>query len=117
MLKNYIKIAWRNLTQHKSYTAINIVGLAVGMACCVLIALYAKEELSYDNFHENTDRIIAVGAESDFLGRSLSSPHALAGAMVNDMPAVEAATTYNGAGPLKLSREGQDFVGKVGTLY
>jgi|GEM_PF-3523736 len=51
MLKNYIKIAWRNLRARKTYTAINIIGLAVGLAACFLIGLYVQDELSYDEFH------------------------------------------------------------------
>lgn len=57
MLKNYLKIALRNLVRHKAYSAINIFGLAIGIACCLFIALYVQDELSYDRFHENVDRI------------------------------------------------------------
>ncbi|NUO81311.1 ABC transporter permease [candidate division KSB1 bacterium] len=60
MLKNYLKIAFRNLIKHKGYTAINIAGLAVGMACCYLILLYVRHELSYDRFHEKAERIYRV---------------------------------------------------------
>jgi len=109
MLRNYIKIAWRNLTQHKSYTLINILGLAVGMACCVLISLYIKEELSYDTFHEKADRIVAVGVEGGFFGRTLSSPYPLADALVDEIPEVEQAVRIDGTGTLNLSRDGQSF--------
>jgi putative ABC transport system permease protein len=57
MLKNYFKLALRNLIKHKLYSLINILGLAVGIACCIMILLYVQEELSYDKFHENADRI------------------------------------------------------------
>ena len=60
MLKNYIKIAYRNLLRHKGYTFINLIGLAVGMACCLLIALYVQDELSYDRYHEKADQIYRV---------------------------------------------------------
>ncbi len=50
MVSNYLKIALRNLTRFKAYSAINITGLAVGMACCILILLYVFDELSYDRF-------------------------------------------------------------------
>ncbi|MBX2922480.1 MAG: ABC transporter permease [Chitinophagaceae bacterium] len=52
MLKNYFKIAWRNLWKSKTYSSINIIGLAVGMACMVLMVLFVKNELSYDTFHQ-----------------------------------------------------------------
>ena len=51
MLKNYLTIAWRNLTKHKLYSAINIVGLSVGMAACVVIALFVYYERSFDRMH------------------------------------------------------------------
>lgn len=60
MFKNYFKIAWRNLLKKKVYSFINIVGLGVGMACCVLIFMFVQDELSYDNYHENADRIYRV---------------------------------------------------------
>ncbi|HMB89686.1 MAG TPA: ABC transporter permease [Rhodothermales bacterium] len=60
MFKNYLKIALRNLRKHKLYTAINVTGLAVGLACCLLILLFVRDELSYDRFHANADRIYRV---------------------------------------------------------
>jgi putative ABC transport system permease protein len=57
MLKNYLKIALRNLRRHKGYTFINIAGLAIGMACCALMLLFIRHELSYDRFHKRADRI------------------------------------------------------------
>jgi putative ABC transport system permease protein len=60
MLQNYIKIAWRNLVKGKLYALINIVGLAVGIASCLLIGLYIYEELRYDRFHENSDQVYRV---------------------------------------------------------
>lgn len=63
MFKNYLKIAIRNVQKHKGYAFINIVGLAIGMACCILIVTYILTELSYDKYHENADRIYRIGAE------------------------------------------------------
>jgi putative ABC transport system permease protein len=57
MLKNYLKIALRNLRRHKGYTFINIAGLTVGMACCALMLLFIRHELSYDRFHKNAKHI------------------------------------------------------------
>jgi putative ABC transport system permease protein len=51
MLKNYIKIAWRNLWKNKVFSCINIAGLSVGMAACILIMLFVSYEKSFDNFH------------------------------------------------------------------
>jgi putative ABC transport system permease protein len=60
MLKNYFKIAFRNLWRKRSYSFINVIGLAVGMACCFLISLYVLFEFSYDRFHSKADRIYRV---------------------------------------------------------
>ncbi|HEY5327689.1 MAG TPA: ABC transporter permease [Mucilaginibacter sp.] len=57
MIINYIKIAWRNLTKQKLYSLINISGLAVGLAVCMMIMMYVAHETSYDRFHKNADRI------------------------------------------------------------
>ncbi|MBD3630820.1 ABC transporter permease [Cyclobacterium sp.] len=60
MLKNYIKIAWRNLLKNKGYTFINIFGLGLGMACCFLIYTFVQDELSVDAYHEKGDRIYRI---------------------------------------------------------
>jgi len=60
MLGNYIKITFRNMKRHKGYTFINIAGLAVGIACTIFILLWVRDELSFDRFHENADRIYRV---------------------------------------------------------
>jgi len=63
MFKNYLIIALRNIKRSKIYSVINIFGLAVGMACCIVIMLFVQDELSYDRFHENADRIYRVANE------------------------------------------------------
>ena len=60
MFKNHLKTALRNLVRNKTYAAINIIGLAVGIAACLLIFLVIQFELSFDNFHKNKDRIYRV---------------------------------------------------------
>lgn len=60
MLKNYLKIALRNVKKSKTYSFINILGLAIGMACCILILFYVQDELSYDRYNEKADRIYRV---------------------------------------------------------
>ena len=56
MNANYLKVAIRNLMRNKTFSAINILGLAIGIACCMLILLYVQDELNYDRHHENADR-------------------------------------------------------------
>lgn len=60
MLQNYFKIAFRNLMRHKVFSLINLFGLTIGLACCLLIALFILDELSYDRYHEKADRIYRV---------------------------------------------------------
>src|SRR6476659_713566 len=60
MLKNYFKIAWRNIKRHKAYSAINILCLAIGIAACLLILQYVSYELSYENFQANKTRLYRV---------------------------------------------------------
>lgn len=60
MLRNYLKIAWRNLIRKKAYSAINITGLAIGITCCILITLYVQDELSYDRYNTNFNQIYRV---------------------------------------------------------
>jgi putative ABC transport system permease protein len=63
MFRNYLKIALRNLVRYKGYTAINVLGLTAGIASCVLICLYIQDELSYDRFHAQADRIYRIDNE------------------------------------------------------
>lgn len=60
MLKNYLKTSLRSLSKHKEYSTINILGLAIGMTCVILIMMFVQEELSYDRFHKNKDQIYRV---------------------------------------------------------
>ena len=60
MLRNYLKITWRNVKRNKAYSLINIAGLALGIACCILILLWIQDELSWDRFHENAENIYRV---------------------------------------------------------
>jgi putative ABC transport system permease protein len=75
MLKNYLKIAWRSLTTHKMYSFINIIGLAIGLAACMLIMLYAGHEWSYDGFHKNAARIYWVQAKLKMGNDSFYMPY------------------------------------------
>ena len=95
MLANYLKIAVRNLLRRRGYALINISGLAVGIACCLLIALYVAHELSYDRHYENVDRTYRVITEyrgAGEGGRGAFSTTPLAETLVREYPEVEEAT-------------------------
>ena len=68
MFKNYLKVAFRNIWRHKGYSLINILGLSIGMALCLLILLYVQDEMSYDAFHEHAERIVRVARVEDHNG-------------------------------------------------
>jgi len=68
MLKNYLKIAWRNLLKNKTHTFINVTGLSVGMAVAMLIGLWIRDEVSYDKYFQNYDRLVRVMQHQTFNG-------------------------------------------------
>lgn len=100
MLKNYLTIALRNLARHKGYAFINVLGLAVGIAASVLVMLYVVDELGYDRFHENADRIHRITADWSNKGDSkihqLGTPWILAKTIRDKYPQVEALTQITG---------------------
>ena len=95
MVKNYLTIAFRNLHRNFGYTVINLLGLAVGMAACLLIGLYVGDELSYNEFHGNANRIQVIGVDNRFFGRSIATSYPVASVMEASLPFVEhAVRTY-----------------------
>jgi ABC-type antimicrobial peptide transport system permease subunit len=89
MIKNYFIIALRNLLKNKIYSLINIFGLTVGLAACILIALWVQDELSFDRFHKNVNNIFRVISYKGSLeDRSASSPAPLGPAMKESIPDV-----------------------------
>jgi len=98
MFRNYFKIAFRNLWRNKSYSAINIVGLGVGIAICLLIFLVIQFETSFDDFHTNKDRIYRVVTEfKDPSGTNFSSgvPYPMPAALKQDLPQLDAVSQIN----------------------
>jgi putative ABC transport system permease protein len=98
MLKNYLKIALRNLWKNKAFSAINIIGLASGLAVCLLIVLYVADELSYDKYNVNADRIYRLDADLYFNSTSAIfavAPDPLALTLKREYPVVEEMTRVN----------------------
>lgn len=93
MWKNYLIVAFRNLQRSKLHSAINIFGLAVGLAAVVLISLYIQDETSYDKFHEDADDIYRIAWWTD--NPQTRTPHPMAQALVNDFPQVESAVSLS----------------------
>lgn len=94
MINNYLKIAWRNLLKHKSFSLINIFGLAIGIAACMIIFIYVRHELTFDQYNKNAGRIARITAtvhapESDIA--MAPTPALLAPTLQNEYPEVAAA--------------------------
>lgn len=101
MIKNYLKIALRTIIRHKAYSAINILGLAMGLTCIILIMLFVKDELSYDSYHKKKDRIFRI--VSHYTGATQSQifvigEHKLAPLLRTDFPDVELITRIGNIG-------------------
>ena len=92
MLKNYLKIALRNLTRNKVFSIINIAGLSLGLACCMLIVLYTKDEISFDRFQKNKDRLFRIQAtiSDENETRTIGSTNAIHGpTFKEEIPEIE----------------------------
>ncbi|MBN1210999.1 MAG: ABC transporter permease [candidate division Zixibacteria bacterium] len=98
MFKNYIKVAFRHIIRHKAYSFINITGLSVGMACCLLIFFWVYNEISFDRFHQKVDRIYRLTeftrSADGFVRNRVSTPPPLSEALVREFPDVEEATRF-----------------------
>lgn len=95
MLRNYFKVALRNILKHKFFSLINILGMTIGVTACLLIVLYVTDELSYDQFHTDAGRIYQVGLHGKIGDQDIRTSNTcgpLAEAMVEEMPEVEEAT-------------------------
>jgi len=91
MIKNYFKTAWRNLLRHKLFSGLNIIGLATGMACSILIFLWVQDELSYDQFNANADQLYRLTASVSGANVAVVPPP-LAYAIKTQIPSVKNAT-------------------------
>lgn len=101
MLKNYLVVAFRNLRKYKGFSAINVLGLAVSMSVCLLIIALVKDQKSYDQFHEQADRIyriISTVEQSYGTFDMATSPGPLAPALLAESPAVEQAVRFTKMG-------------------
>lgn len=96
MIQNYLKIAWRNLMKNKTFSFINIFGLAIGFTCCMLISLYLIHELSYDSYHKNISRLYQLGTvftrEDKDDDRTANTPAPMAVRMQQEFPEIEHST-------------------------
>ncbi len=95
MIKNYIKVAWRNMMKNKTFSFINIFGLSIGLTCCMLISMYLYYELSYDSQHTNGSRVYQLGTTFVKEGkedRTANTPAPMARTMQMVFPEIEKST-------------------------
>src|SRR5688572_17928874 len=117
MLQNYFKIAWRNLIKKKAYSVINIFGLALGIACCFLIFMFVQDELSYDNYHANGDRIYRVIHGEKSVDPKSGRPYPfwvwgnapIGPALMNEFPEIDKVVQFSGRADILLSIEDKAY--------
>ena len=113
MLKNYFKSAWRNLWKSRTNSVINILGLALGLTCCLGIYVFVNYELSFDHFHSNSDRIFRVvehSQKADGIQHWPTTAYPLAEAIRTDLPELKVTQT---AGPGKRIIHSKDEKGNI----
>ncbi|HEX2606996.1 MAG TPA: ABC transporter permease [Flavisolibacter sp.] len=113
MFRNYMKIAFRSMWKQKSFSLINLLGLASGLCCFLLISMYVLDELSYDRFYKHADRIYRINADIKFGGNDLHLPQTsdmMGPTLKKDYPQVEQfARVYTNTGS-KLVKKGTEFI-------
>ena len=113
MLKNYLKTALRNLWKNKAFTAINIIGLSSGLAVCILIVLYVFNELGYDSFNKNADRIYRLDADLFFNNTAFTAantPEPMGPTMVREYPKLEQMVRISNQGGISIRKGDQTLM-------
>ena len=112
MFKNYLKVALRNLWKNKVFSAINIIGLSAGLAVCLLIVLYVKDESGYDKFYAQSQNIYRVDADIFFNGTQFTSavsPAPLAPTLKKDYPQIVQYTRLRNFGDIMVKKDNQNI--------
>jgi len=120
MIQSYIKIAWRNLLKNKLFGLINIFGLAIGLCCFMLIGMYVLDELSYDKFYQNSDRIYRVQSDIKFGGTEMSmavSADPFGPTLKKDYGEVEQFTRLYSSSGGRLIKKGTIFIEENDITY
>lgn len=113
MIKNYLKIAWRNLVKNKTYSLINIAGLAIGLSCFLLISLYVLDELSFDRYNQQAENIYRINSDIRFGGGDMHLPltsDMMGQLLKKDYPQVKQYTRIYAASGSKLIKKGNVYI-------
>ncbi|MFT3705408.1 MAG: ABC transporter permease [Agriterribacter sp.] len=116
MIRNYLKVAIRNLWRNKTFSFINIIGLATGVACFILIALYVVDELSYDRYNKNAANIYRINADIKFGGAETRYPFSsdmMGQTFKKDYPEVADYTRIYNSNGSKLVKKGTQFITEI----
>jgi putative ABC transport system permease protein len=120
MLRNYFKIAWRNLIKNKGFTAINIIGLSLGIGCFIMISMFVIDELSYDRYHEKANRIYRINSDIIFGGTEMNmavSADPMGETLKNDYPELEQFVRFHASNNSKLIKKGNDFINESAVTH
>jgi putative ABC transport system permease protein len=121
MLKNYLKVAWRSLLRNKTFSFINITGLAVGLGCFLLIALYVLDELSFDRYYDKAGNIYRINMDARWGGQELrvaETSDMMGPILKEDYPQVQEYTRiYSHSGDTKLIRKGNEYITETRAAY
>lgn len=120
MLTNYLKIAWRNLLKNKTFSFINIAGLAAGLACFILIALYVMDEVSYDRYHENANRIYRIHSDIRFGGTDMNmavTADPMGAVLKKEYPQIAEFTRLYANEGSKLFKKGNTYISETRVTY
>ncbi|MGF6929866.1 putative ABC transport system permease protein [Chitinophaga sp. W2I13] len=121
MFKNYLKVAWRNLLRNRTFSFINITGLAVGLGCFLLIALYVLDELSYDRYYNKAGNIYRINADVRWGGQELrvaETSDMMGPILKEDYAQIQEYTRiYSHSGDTKLIRKGSEYITETRTAY
>ena len=112
MIHNYFKIAFRNIQKHKGYSFINILGLAIGLACCILLLLWVQDELDFDRFHTHSNNLYRVFTEGHYTSRVTRfswTPAPLAEVLKEEWPEVVETSRFVNAGRTLIIHDDRRF--------
>ncbi|MGB4973927.1 MAG: ABC transporter permease [Cyclobacteriaceae bacterium] len=112
MYRSYFKIGWRNLVKNKGLFAINITGLAMGIATCLIIMLFVVDELSYDRYNEKADRMVRIVLKGKFNGEVIKeavTPAPVAPTLKDEFPEVEEATRLRNFGSPQITHDNTTY--------
>jgi putative ABC transport system permease protein len=113
MLKNYLKNTLSSIGKHRMFSLLNVLGLSVGMACFIVILLYVQNEISYDRFHKNKNRIYRILRVSQIEGKTDTSYHVpgpLASSLAQEFPEIVGYSRLERLGKITVTHEGNSFV-------